>query len=202
MCSAGLFDIFFRLDLSCCFKEASSESERMSSDPQFVVAFPLDIGSTIAEEFLVHPDLYVFFDPLQCMPFIRLPTSRVIAGFLLGWVFWSGISHACRSQFFQVLGRLCWNFLRNTRVPSNSSDIEARSSQHQDVEKNPQRRRSQLSTIHRISNQAALTFTLNLCFAFAGFAEFCSLLVYDSYGVTACGRPHPCLGDAVLITVH
>ncbi|KAI0750802.1 hypothetical protein C8Q80DRAFT_1098745 [Daedaleopsis nitida] len=140
----------------------------MSSDPQSVVAFPLDIGSTIAEEFLVHPDF------------------RVIAAFLLGWVFWSGISHACRSQFFQVLGRLCWNFFRNPHAPSNSSDIEARASQHQDVEKNPQRRRGQLSAIHHITNEAALTFTLNLCFAFAGFAQFCSLLVYDPNGDTAC----------------
>ncbi|KAI0774270.1 hypothetical protein C8Q74DRAFT_1269223 [Fomes fomentarius] len=139
----------------------------MPFDPGTAVPFPLDFGSSFAEEFLLHPDF------------------RIIAGFLLGWVFWSGISYACRSQFFQLIGRIVWNFLRGMRSnPSELSDVEAQAARN--VEKQSQRRFSQLSAIHRISNEAALTFTLNLCFAFAGFAEFCSLLVYDRNGETAC----------------
>lgn len=113
--------------------------------------------------------------------------SPVIASFLLGWVFWSGISYACRSRFFQLLGRICWNFIwRPSRAQTDSADIEAQSSPA--VEEKSRQRRSKLSAIHRVSNEAALTFTLNLCFAFAGFADFCSLLAYNVNGDTACGE--------------
>ncbi|RPD67166.1 hypothetical protein L226DRAFT_452548 [Lentinus tigrinus ALCF2SS1-7] len=139
----------------------------MSGDPQTVVPFPQDVGSAFVEEFLVHPDL------------------PIVASFLLGWVFWSGISYAWRSRFFQLLGRICWNFIwRSSHAQTDSSDIEAQASPA--VEKKPQQRQSKLSAIHRVSNEAALTFTLNLCFAFAGFADFCSLLAYNSNGDTAC----------------
>ncbi|KAI0719557.1 hypothetical protein C8T65DRAFT_736502 [Cerioporus squamosus] len=140
----------------------------MSGDPQTAVPSAQDVGSAFAKEFLVHPDF------------------PVIAGFLLGCVFWSGISYACRSRFFQVLGRVCWNFIwRAGRAQADSSDIEAQPASS-DIEKKPQRPQSKLSAIHRVSNEAALTFTLNLCFAFAGFAEFCSLLAFNSNGDTAC----------------
>ncbi|TFK89827.1 hypothetical protein K466DRAFT_518265 [Polyporus arcularius HHB13444] len=139
----------------------------MSGDPQTGIPYPGDIGSAFAEEFLAHPDF------------------PVIAAFLLGWVFWSGISYAYRSRFLRLLGQICWTFIwRPRHAQVNPSDIEAQTSS--DVEKTPQRQQSKRSAIHRVSNEAALTFTLNLCFAFAGFAEFCSLLAYDTAGDTAC----------------
>ncbi|TBU49533.1 hypothetical protein BD309DRAFT_20235 [Dichomitus squalens] len=80
----------------------------MSSNPR--IPFPQDIGSSFAEEFLLHPDY------------------RVIAGFLLGWVLWSGLAYAGRSHFFQQLARLCWNSLRRANSAAVAGpDLEAQS---------------------------------------------------------------------------
>ena len=108
-------------------------------------------------------------------------TSRAVAAFLLGWVFWSGLLYACRSRFFQQLLQVCWKTIHRTRP---ARDLEAQANNETEKGQNAQK---QLSAIHRISNEAALAFGLNLCFAFAGFAEFCTLLLYRSDGDTACG---------------
>lgn len=106
----------------------------------------------------------------------------MVAGFLLGWVFWSSIRHAFQSRFFQLLGQICWALVRGPKQVQ-SSDVEA-----QNVEKHAKQGRSRaMPNIYRVSNEAALTFTLNLCFAFVAFAEFCTLLVFDVNGNTACG---------------
>lgn len=114
-------------------------------------------------------------------------SSRVIAAFFIGCVFWSGITQACRSRFFQQLARICWKFLRRSH---SLSDIEAQASVGN--EKKTQKQERRLSAIHRISNEAALTFTLNLCFAFASFAQLCSLLMFLPNGDTACGTLSMC----------
>ncbi|KAI0352961.1 hypothetical protein OH77DRAFT_1408107 [Trametes cingulata] len=134
----------------------------MSGNPPPPVPLLQDNANLYAAEFLRHPDF------------------RATAGFLLGWVFWSSICYASKSRFFQLLGHIFWAFIR--RTPSNEpvSDIEARGSQ--DAEKRTQRRESGPSGVDRISNEAALVFTLNLCFAFASFAEFASILAYDPGG--------------------
>ncbi|KAL7282412.1 hypothetical protein ACG7TL_003883 [Trametes sanguinea] len=111
---------------------------------------------------------------------------RASAGFLLGWVFWSSISYAYQSQFFQQLGRICWRFIRSERNPPHARDIEAMA--FATPEKGGQQREQGRQTAaQRISNESALVFTLNLCFAFASFAKFCSILAYDPGGAnTAC----------------
>lgn len=112
--------------------------------------------------------------------------SRATAGFLLGWVFWCSVSYAYRSQFFQLLGHICWNFIRRTSARTQTADVEARASAN--LEKYSRREEGRLAGIQNISNEAALVFTLNLCFVFASFAEFCSILAYDPGGAdTACG---------------
>ncbi|KAI9063247.1 hypothetical protein FKP32DRAFT_1572377 [Trametes sanguinea] len=118
--------------------------------------------------------------------FLRHPDFRATAGFLLGWVFWSSVSYAYQSQFFQSLGRICWRFIRGERNSTHARDIEARAPAA--TEKGGNQRRDGLQTnVQRISNESALVFTLNLCFAFASFAKFCSILAYDPGGAnTAC----------------
>ncbi|KAI0832418.1 hypothetical protein BC628DRAFT_1309421 [Trametes gibbosa] len=126
--------------------------------------FPEDSQNTFAAEFLHHPDF------------------RATAGFLLGWVFWCSISYAYESQFFQLLGYTCWTFLRRKPAQSPASDVEARAAA--DPEKYA---RGREASVQGMSHEAALVFTLNLCFAFASFAEFCSILAYDPGGAdTAC----------------
>ncbi|KAH9853475.1 hypothetical protein C2E23DRAFT_728451 [Lenzites betulinus] len=126
------------------------------------LSFPEDSHNIFATEFLRHPDF------------------RATAGFLLGWVFWCSVSYAYKSQFFQLLGYTCWTFLRRSR--SRASDVEARGSA--DPEKYPWRGEASVQGMHY---EAALVFTLNLCFAFASFAEFSSILAYDPGGAnTAC----------------
>ncbi|EIW61971.1 uncharacterized protein TRAVEDRAFT_57115 [Trametes versicolor FP-101664 SS1] len=134
------------------------------STPAFL---PQDIQNPLAAEFLRHPDF------------------RATAGFLLGWVFWCSVSYAYRSQFFQLLGHICWNFIRRTSARTQTADVEARTSAN--LEKYSRREEGRLAGIQNISNEAALVFTLNLCFVFASFAEFCSILAYDPGGAdTAC----------------
>ena len=132
---------------------------------------------------------------------VHSPSSPVVAAFLLGWVFWSGITYACRSHFFRQLARLCFNFLPLSRSATpQAPDIEAQTSPV--TEKKCRSPPSALSTVRRVSNESALAFTLNMCFAFAAFADFASLLAYEPHGDTACGMPvnhsrnrHP--GDVV-----
>ncbi|KAI0677619.1 hypothetical protein C8Q78DRAFT_961363 [Trametes maxima] len=117
--------------------------------------------------------------------FLRHPDFRATAGFLLGWVFWSSVSYAYKSHFFQLLGRICWGFLRRKPAQTRVNDVEARMSQ--DPEKYSLHGEGQVATLKRISNETALVFTLNICYAFASFAEFCSILAYDPGGAdTAC----------------
>ncbi|KAI0650811.1 hypothetical protein C8Q79DRAFT_1007043 [Trametes meyenii] len=117
--------------------------------------------------------------------FLQHPDFRATAGFLLGWVFWSSISYAYKSHFFQLLGRICWGFLRRKPAQTQVNDVEARMSQ--DSEKYSLHGEAHASTLRRISNETALVFTLNICYAFASFAEFCSILAYDPGGAdTAC----------------
>ncbi|OSD04249.1 hypothetical protein PYCCODRAFT_1466219 [Trametes coccinea BRFM310] len=125
-------------------------------------------------------------DSLFATEFLRHPDFRASAGFLLGWVFWSSISYAYQSQFFQQLGRICWRFIRSERNPPHARDIEAMA--FATPEKGGQQREQGRQTAaQRISNESALVFTLNLCFAFASFAKFCSILAYDPGGAnTAC----------------
>ncbi|KAI1795229.1 hypothetical protein LXA43DRAFT_994003 [Ganoderma leucocontextum] len=137
----------------------------MSSSPQTPV--PQDTGSSFAKEFVLHPD------------------HPVVAVFLLGWVFWSSITYACRSHFFHHLAHLCFSFFRLSRsAQPEAPDIEAQTSPVN--EKKYRRPLSATSTVRRLSNESVLTFTLNICFAFAGFAEFASLLAYEPHGDTAC----------------
>ena len=117
--------------------------------------------------------------PAQALDFRSSLSSRLIVAFFLGLVFWSGISHACQSRFSHKLVRVCWRLIRRSKA---RPDVEALAPS--DIEKSRQQR---LSSIHCISNETALAFTLNLCFAFAGFAEFCSLLTYSHHADATCG---------------
>lgn len=121
---------------------------------------------------------------------VHLHPSPVVAAFLLGWVFWSGITYACRSHFFRQLAHLCFSFFSlklSRRTWPEAPDIEAQASPI--GEKKSRRPLSALSTVRCVSNESALSFTLNICFAFAGFAGFASLLGYETHEDTACGMP-------------
>ncbi|KAI0335466.1 hypothetical protein GY45DRAFT_800592 [Cubamyces sp. BRFM 1775] len=123
---------------------------------------------------------------LNVREFLRHPDFRTATGFLFGWVFWSSICYAYKSRFFQLLGRICWNRVRRKKLQIQVGDIEARAPG--DAEKGiPMRSESGPPTAQRLSNESALIFTLNLCFAFASFALLCSTLAYDPGGVnTTC----------------
>ena len=116
-----------------------------------------------------------------------LMDSRTVTGFLLGWVFWSSVCYTYRSRFFQSLGRICWDRVRRKNLQTKPGDIEARASA--DAEKRtPLRSETGPPAAQHLTNESALIFILNLCFAFASFALFCSTLAYDPGGVnTICG---------------
>ena len=121
-----------------------------------------------------------------CAPANHYVSSRVIAGFLLGWVFWSGLAYAGRSHFFQQLARLCWNRVCQLgSAKAEAHDLEAQETPIN--EKKSQRPPGESAQLRRVSNEAALAFTLDICLALAGFAEFGSLLVFGPNGGATCG---------------
>ncbi|CDO75583.1 hypothetical protein BN946_scf184858.g23 [Trametes cinnabarina] len=119
--------------------------------------------------------------------FLRHPDYRVTAGFLLGWVFWSSFYNTHQSRFFQQIGRVLWCFLRGKRDSAYANDVEAWAPKDEKCQGPDES--GQTSIPPPISNETALAFTLNLCFSFASFAKFCSILAYDPGGAnTVCVR--------------
>ncbi|KAI9001013.1 hypothetical protein BD414DRAFT_473378 [Trametes punicea] len=133
----------------------------MSTHYPRLVSFPRDDENPLTAQVLHNPDF------------------RATAGFLLGCVFWSSISFLYRSQFFQLLARVCWRFVRSRHDPCQTNDVEA-----------PAPLRASKGEIHGRAigpfddqsslNGSGLVFTLNLCFCFASLAKFCSILAYDA----------------------
>ncbi|KAI0771625.1 hypothetical protein BD413DRAFT_475705 [Trametes elegans] len=141
----------------------------MSASPPPPIFPPENDANSFAAEFLHHPDF------------------RATAAFILGWVFWSSLTYTYKSHFFQILGKICWGFIRRVFGHSQASDdVEARMSADTQSEKDSLRSGVGPGGI-RLSNEAAMVFTLNLCYMFASFADFCSILAYDPGGAdTAC----------------
>jgi len=115
-----------------------------------------DPQNPIIEEILIHPDF------------------RIIAAFFLGWVFLSSVYHASSSTLLRgALSRLFLRCSFRRTKKKNVGDVEAPTS-HEKISTIADS--DELPRARRDIDDSALVFILNLCFAFAGLAEFCSLL--------------------------
>ena len=127
-------------------------------------------------------------------PYAAQP-SRLLCSFCLGWVFVASlysilISALVRDIFRRSIGSVS-ALVRGTASVRTLVDLEAPNSPR---EKPPTIiSSSNSSSLQRGHDRNSLVFTVNLCFAFAGLAQFVSLLVFHSRTAwdTGCGLFFP-----------
>ncbi|KAH9951587.1 hypothetical protein B0H21DRAFT_716659 [Amylocystis lapponica] len=141
------------------------------SDGSLFASIPArDLGNSTVNGFLAHPDF------------------RTISAFFLGWVFLNSIYYLLCSALVHALLRLCYSRLRrpfgHTPAGKRPADLEA----HLPSEKSPESMVPQdRRAVGHDFYEGAFALVLNICFAFAAFAQFCSLLDFGSHvGNTGC----------------
>ena len=135
-------------------------------------------------EFLAHPDLYVFYVIVQVYSH-HLLCSRQIVAFFLGWVFISSLSCIIYSPIFR-------RFISGlfARSDNNSTDLESSSEKSVSTPTSD----APVSILLTQGDNLTLVFTLCICLAFASIAYFSSLLTFDSNnGEGPCGKYSCCL---------
>ncbi|TFY60354.1 hypothetical protein EVJ58_g5211 [Rhodofomes roseus] len=100
------------------------------------------------------------------------PDYRVVAAFLLGWVLVSSAYCALSSRLIRELARRGVRLCMSKRAKKPVKDIEAAASTEDESEKGSA---TPAATQQEVDDNASL-FILNLCFAVAALASFCSLL--------------------------
>jgi hypothetical protein len=141
-------------------------------------------------EFLAHPDLYVFFMSTQYTSIVQLIiyhllSSRQVAAFFLGWVFMGSLSCMLYSSVFQNLLNRCVSGLFTTSG-GNASDSENSPEKSPSIWTGTSVRGSSLFTKR---DNHILVFALCICLAFASVGYFLSLLSFDPRnGPAACGE--------------
>ncbi|PCH41023.1 hypothetical protein WOLCODRAFT_162747 [Wolfiporia cocos MD-104 SS10] len=105
--------------------------------------------------------------------FYAHPDYRVVAAFVLGWVFLNSVYYTACSTLLREAIRRCCRTCRFHRPDQRSIDIEAPGA---DEKHSVNVRLGQSSSVRDDTDSGAFIFILNICFAFAAFAQFCSLL--------------------------
>lgn len=134
-------------------------------------------------EFLAHPDLYVFGKVSTVSNNLPSP-SRQIAAFFLGWVFMNSLGCMIYSSIFQkILQRFIFGLF--TTSDNNVPDLEAASEKSSSIWTS----NSRGSGLYTKGDNHTLVFTICICLAFASVAYFSSLLSFDPInGSAACGK--------------